>query len=72
MDFVIPLPKSRQENLVLLFSQCAFTDVVVAKPMSVTTALRVAQVFEEDPRFMSEVFQALAEMMQSGSRATLS
>ncbi|OWY95425.1 hypothetical protein PHMEG_00034571 [Phytophthora megakarya] len=56
--------------------------------MSDTTAFKVAQVFEEctyrrfgapslirhdrDPRFMSEVFQAFAEMMQSRSRATLS
>ncbi|KAE8880588.1 hypothetical protein PF005_g23779 [Phytophthora fragariae] len=56
--------------------------------MSDTTALVVAQAFEEcvyrrfgapslirhdrDPRFMSEVFQAFAEMMQSRSRATLS
>lgn len=56
--------------------------------MSDTTALSVAQVFEgsvyrrfgalslirhdRDPRFMSEVFQAFAEMMQSRSRATLS
>ncbi|KAE8898202.1 hypothetical protein PF005_g23487 [Phytophthora fragariae] len=56
--------------------------------MSDTTARVVAQAFEEcvyrrfgapslirhdrDPRFMSEVFQAFAEMMQSRSRATLS
>ncbi|KAE9225571.1 hypothetical protein PF002_g14358 [Phytophthora fragariae] len=56
--------------------------------MADTSALRVAQAFEEcvyrrfgapslirhdrDPRFMSEVFQAFAEMMQSRSRATLS
>ncbi|KAE8898588.1 hypothetical protein PF005_g27035 [Phytophthora fragariae] len=56
--------------------------------MSDTTALTVAQAFEEciyrrfgapslichdrDPRFMSEVFQAFTEMMQSRSRATLS
>ncbi|KAG2765586.1 hypothetical protein Pcac1_g22842 [Phytophthora cactorum] len=53
-----------------------------------TSAFRVAQVFEEcvyrrfgapslirhdrDPRFMSEVFQAFTEMIQSRSRATLS
>ncbi|KAE9034106.1 hypothetical protein PR002_g8313 [Phytophthora rubi] len=53
-----------------------------------TTALTVAQACEEciyrrfgapslirhdrDPRFMSEVFQAFTEMMQSRSRATLS
>ncbi|GMF66316.1 unnamed protein product [Phytophthora lilii] len=56
--------------------------------MSDTSAFMVAQGFEEyvyrrfgapslirhdrDPRFMSEVFQAFAEMLQSRSRATLS
>ncbi|KAE9017746.1 hypothetical protein PF005_g18990 [Phytophthora fragariae] len=56
--------------------------------MSDTGALDVAKAFEEyvfrrfgapslirhdrDPRFMSEVFQAFAELMQSRSRATLS
>ncbi|GMF25877.1 unnamed protein product [Phytophthora fragariaefolia] len=65
-----------------------FTGFVIAKAMSNTDALRVAQAFEEcvyrrfgapslirhdrDPRFMSEVFQAFTEMMQSKSRATLS
>ncbi|KAG4055606.1 hypothetical protein PC123_g9291 [Phytophthora cactorum] len=55
--------------------------------MSDTSSLSVAQVFEEcvyrrfgapslirhdrDPRFMSEVFQAFTEMIQSRSRATL-
>ncbi|OWZ13657.1 LOW QUALITY PROTEIN: reverse transcriptase [Phytophthora megakarya] len=81
MDFVIPLPKSRRGNTALLLFQCAFTGYVM-------TALRVAQTFEEcvyrrfgapslirhdsDPRFMSEVFQSLTEMMQSRSRAILS
>ncbi|OWY94843.1 hypothetical protein PHMEG_00035312 [Phytophthora megakarya] len=67
---------------------CAFTGFAIAKPMSDTTAFKVAQVFEEciyrrfgapslirhgrDPRFMSEVFQAFAEMMQSRSSAILS
>ncbi|OWZ02349.1 reverse transcriptase [Phytophthora megakarya] len=80
MDFVIPLSKSRRGNTALL---CTFTGSVIAKPMSDTTAFKVAQVFEEsiyrrfgapslirhdrDPRFMSEVFQASAEMMQSRS-----
>ncbi|GMF42655.1 unnamed protein product [Phytophthora fragariaefolia] len=88
MDFVIPLPKSRRGNTALLLFQCAFTGFVMAKAMSDTSALCVAQAFEEcvyrrfgapslvrhdrDPRFMSEVFQAFAEMMQSRSRATLS
>ncbi|OWY96824.1 reverse transcriptase [Phytophthora megakarya] len=87
MDFVIPLPKSRRGNTALLLFQCAFTGFVIAKPMSHTPAFKVAQVFEEciyrrfgapslirhdrDPRFMSEVFQAFAELMRSRSRATL-
>ncbi|KAE9179684.1 hypothetical protein PF002_g27750 [Phytophthora fragariae] len=88
MDFVIPLPKSRRGNTALLLFQCSFIGFVMGKAMSDTTALVVAQAFEEcvyrrfgapslirhdrDPRFMSEVFQAFAEMMQSRSRATLS
>ncbi|KAE8886293.1 hypothetical protein PF005_g7576 [Phytophthora fragariae] len=88
MDFVIPLPKTRRRNTALLLSQCVFTGFVMGKAMADTSALRVAQAFEEcvyrrfgapslirhdrDPRFMSEVFQAFAEMMQSRSRATLS
>ncbi|GMF49549.1 unnamed protein product [Phytophthora lilii] len=88
MDFVIPLPKSRRGNTALLLFQCSFTGFVIAKAMSDTSAFMVAQGFEEcvyrrfgapslirhdrDPRFMSEVFQAFAEMMQSRSRATLS
>ncbi|OWZ02769.1 reverse transcriptase [Phytophthora megakarya] len=86
MDFVIPLPKSRRGNTALLLFRCTFTGFVVAKPMSDTTAFKVAQVFDEciyrwfgapslinhdrDPRFMSKVVQAFAEMMQSRSRAT--
>ncbi|KAG3195690.1 hypothetical protein PC128_g8269 [Phytophthora cactorum] len=73
MDFVIPLPKSRRGNTVLLLFQCAFTGYVIAKAMADTSALKVAQAFEgcvyrrfgapsmirhdRDPRFMSEVFQ---------------
>ncbi|KAE8887516.1 hypothetical protein PF003_g28530 [Phytophthora fragariae] len=88
MDFVIPLPKTRRGNTALLLFQCAFTGFVMGNAMADTSALRVAQAFEEcvyrrfgapslirhdrDPRFMSEVFQAFAEMMQSRSRATLS
>ncbi|GMF37366.1 unnamed protein product [Phytophthora lilii] len=88
MDFVIPLPRSRRSNTALLLFQCSFTGFVMGKAMADTTALSVAQAFEEcvyrrfgaptlirygrDPRFMSEVFQAFAEMMQSRSRATLS
>ncbi|POM76328.1 Hypothetical protein PHPALM_6441 [Phytophthora palmivora] len=88
IDFVIPLPKSRRGNTALLLFQCAFTGFVMGKAMADTTALCVAKAFEEcvyrrfgaptmirhdrDPRFMSEVFQAFAEMMQSRSRATLS
>ncbi|OWY98158.1 LOW QUALITY PROTEIN: reverse transcriptase, partial [Phytophthora megakarya] len=70
MDFVIPIPKSRRGNTALLLFQCAFTGYVMGKAMADTTALRVAQAFEEcvyrrfgapslirhdrDPRFMSE------------------
>ncbi|KAG3057060.1 hypothetical protein PI125_g25460 [Phytophthora idaei] len=88
MDFVIPLPKSRRGNTALLLFQCAFTGYVIATAMTDTSALKVAQAFEEcvyrrfgapsmirhgrDPRFMSEVFQTFADMTQSRSRATLS
>ncbi|OWY91874.1 reverse transcriptase [Phytophthora megakarya] len=88
MDFVIPLPRSRRGNTVLLLWQCSFTGFVIAKAMSDTDALIVAKVFEEciyrrfgapslirhdrDPRFMSEVFQAFAELIQARSRSTLS
>ncbi|GMF34240.1 unnamed protein product [Phytophthora lilii] len=83
MDFVIPLPKSRRGNTALLLFQCSFTGFVIAKAMSDTSAFMVVQGFEEcvyrfgapslirhdrDPRFMSEVFQAFAAMMQSRSR----
>ncbi|OWZ13551.1 reverse transcriptase [Phytophthora megakarya] len=63
-------------------------EFVIAKAMSETDALTVAKVFEEciyrrfgapclirherDPRFMSEVFQAFAELIQARSRPTLS
>ncbi|GMF22525.1 unnamed protein product [Phytophthora fragariaefolia] len=88
MDFVIPLPTTRRGNAALLLFQCSFTGFVIAKAMSNTDALRVTQTFDEcvyrrfgapslirhdrDPRFMSEVFQSFAKMMQSKSRATLS
>ncbi|GMF20884.1 unnamed protein product [Phytophthora fragariaefolia] len=47
MDFVISLPKSRRGNTALLLFQCAFTGFVMAKAMSDTSALCVAQAFEE-------------------------
>ncbi|GMF34957.1 unnamed protein product [Phytophthora fragariaefolia] len=88
MDFVIPLPKSRRGNTALLLFQCAFTEFVMGKAMSDTSALCVTQAFEEcvyrmfgvpslvrhdlDPRFMSEVFQVFADKMQSRPQATLS
>ncbi|GMF49733.1 unnamed protein product [Phytophthora fragariaefolia] len=75
-------------NETILRLVCAFNGFVMAKAMSDTSALCIAEDFEEcvyrrfgapslvrhdrDPRFMSEVFQAFAEMMQSRSRATLS
>lgn len=34
MDFVIPLPKSRQRKTALLLFQRAFTEYVIAKPMA--------------------------------------
>ncbi|OWY94157.1 hypothetical protein PHMEG_00036193, partial [Phytophthora megakarya] len=87
MDFVIPLPKSRRGNTALLLWQCSFTGFGIAKAMS-TYTLTVAKVSEEciyrsfgapsfihhdrDPRFMSEVFQAFAELIQASSRSTLS
>ncbi|OWZ22351.1 LOW QUALITY PROTEIN: reverse transcriptase [Phytophthora megakarya] len=83
MDFVIPLPRSRRGNTALLLWQRSFTGFVIAKAMSDTDALTMAQVFEEciynrfvapslirhdrDPRFMSEVFQAFTEKIQPRS-----
>ena len=85
MDFVMPLPRTRRGNTALLLFQDHFIGFVIAKAMSDTSALEVAKAFEEnifprfgapslirhdrDPRFMSEVFQTFAEMMQSKSRA---
>ncbi|GMF52160.1 unnamed protein product [Phytophthora fragariaefolia] len=75
-------------NTALLLYQSVVTGFVMVKAMSDTSALCVAQAFEEcvyrrfgapslvrhdqDPRFMSEIFQAFAKMTQSRSRATLS
>ncbi|GMF15360.1 unnamed protein product [Phytophthora fragariaefolia] len=86
MDFVIPLPMSRSNTALLLF-QCAFAGFVMANAMSDTSVLCVAQAFEEcvyrrfgapslvrhdrDLRFISEVLQAFAEMVQSRLRTTL-
>jgi hypothetical protein len=88
MDFVIPLPKTLRGNTALLLFQDHFSGFVIARAMSETGALEVAKAFEKcvfrrfgapslirhdrDPRFMSEVFQTFAELMQSKSRATLS
>ncbi|OWZ17603.1 reverse transcriptase [Phytophthora megakarya] len=88
MDFVIPLPRSRRGNTALLLWQCSFTGFVIAKAMSDTDTLTLAKVFEEciyrrfgapslirhdrDPRFMSDVFQAFAELIKSRSMSTLS
>ncbi|OWY96947.1 reverse transcriptase, partial [Phytophthora megakarya] len=84
MDFVIPLPRSRRGNTALLLWQCSFTGFVIAKAMSDTDALTVGQGVrgirfgapslirhDRDPRFMSEVFQAFAELIQARSRSTL-
>ena len=83
MDFVIPLPKTRRRDTALLLFQDHFTGLVIAKAMNDTSALEIAKSFEEnifrhfsrhdrDPRFMSEVFQTFAEMMQAKSRVTIS
>ncbi|OWZ07590.1 hypothetical protein PHMEG_00019999 [Phytophthora megakarya] len=88
IDFVIPLPRSRRGNTALLLWQCSFTGFVIANAMSDTDALTVSNVFEEciytqfgapslirhnrDPRFMSEVFRAFAELIQARPRSTLS
>ena len=88
MDFVVPLPVIRRGNTALLPFQDHFTGFLISKAMRATGALIVAKAFEEnifrrfgshilnrhdrDPQFMSEVFQTLAEMMGSKSRATLS
>ncbi|KAG2873472.1 hypothetical protein PC116_g27411 [Phytophthora cactorum] len=88
MDFVLPLPRTRQGNTALLLFQDYFTGFVIAKAMSDTGALEVAKAFEKcvfrhfgapslirhdrDPRIMSEVLQKGSEMMQSRSKATLS
>ncbi|KAG2769355.1 hypothetical protein Pcac1_g19283 [Phytophthora cactorum] len=82
------MPKSRRDNTALLLFQCAFTGYVIDNAIADTSALKVAQAFKEcvyrrfgalsmirhdrDPRFMSEVFQTFADMMQARSRATLS
>ncbi|OWY91285.1 reverse transcriptase, partial [Phytophthora megakarya] len=75
-------------NIALLLWQCSFTGFVIAIAMSDTDVMTVAKVFEEcidrrfgapslirhdvGPRFMNEVFQAFAELMQARSRSTLS
>ncbi|GMF67462.1 unnamed protein product [Phytophthora fragariaefolia] len=45
MVFVISLPISRRSNTALLLFQCAFSGLVMAKPMSGTSELCVAQAF---------------------------
>ncbi|KAG3069184.1 hypothetical protein PI125_g23268 [Phytophthora idaei] len=88
MDFVIPLPKSQRGNTALLLFRCSFTGYAIAKAMADTSVPKVAEAFEEcvyqrfgspslirhdrGPHFMSEVFQTFADVMQSGSQATLS
>ncbi|GMF27201.1 unnamed protein product [Phytophthora fragariaefolia] len=88
MDFVTPLPKTRRGKISPLLFQCSFTGYVIAKAMSSTNAQDVAEVFEEyvfrrfgaptmirydpDPRFMTETFNAFAELIQARLSATLS
>ncbi|KAJ0392354.1 hypothetical protein P43SY_008719 [Pythium insidiosum] len=87
MDFVIPLPASRQGSTALLLFQDMFSGYIMCKAMKDTSAQAVAEAYEEvvfrrfgasseirhdrDPRFMSEVFRAFAWMMKSQQRATL-
>jgi transposase InsO family protein len=87
MDFVLPLPESRQGNTALLLFQDMFTGYIMSKAMRDTSAQAVAEAYEEvvfrrfgasaelrhdrDPRFMSQVFQHFARMMGSRQLATL-
>ncbi|KAJ0391381.1 hypothetical protein P43SY_011260 [Pythium insidiosum] len=87
MDFVTPLPASRQGNTSLLLFQDSFTGFVLAKAMQDTSALAVAQAYDStvfqgfgassvvrhdrDPRFMSEVFAQFRMMIGAKQRATL-
>lgn len=47
MDFVLPLPATGRGNTALLLFQCIFSGYVMCKAMSSTTALEVAQAYEE-------------------------
>ncbi|GMG17964.1 unnamed protein product [Phytophthora fragariaefolia] len=87
MDFVTHLPKAERGNTFLLLFQDAFSGYVKCKPMGSTTAQDVAEAYEErvfrpfgpssklrhdqDPRFMSEVFSRLRDLLGSRQRATL-
>ncbi|KAJ0409741.1 hypothetical protein ATCC90586_001054 [Pythium insidiosum] len=87
MDFVTPLPASRQGNTSQLLFQDSFTGFVLAKAMQDTSALAVAQTYDStvfqrfgassvvrhdrDPRFMSEVFAQFRMMIGAKQRATL-
>ncbi|KAJ0390773.1 hypothetical protein P43SY_010459 [Pythium insidiosum] len=87
MDFVTPLPASRQGNTSLLLFQDSFTGFVLAKAMQDTSALAIAQAYDStvfqrfgassvvrhdrDPRFMSEVFAQFRMMIGAKQRATL-
>ena len=86
MNFVIPLPMTRRGNTALFLFQDHFMVFVIAKSISATQALEVAQAFKEnifrrfgvlgsichdrDPRNISEVFQNFADKMGTKSRAT--
>ena len=87
MDFVTPLPKSRQGNTALLLFQDMFSGFVMCKGTRSTSAMDAASAYEEvvfrrfgassvirhdrDPAFMSEMFAHFALMMGSQQRATL-
>ncbi|OWZ11857.1 reverse transcriptase [Phytophthora megakarya] len=88
MDFVTHMPKSERGNTFLLLFQDMFSGFVMCKPMPSTTALDVAEAYEEwvfrifgasemirhdqDPRFVSEVFTRFRELLGSRQRSTLS
>ncbi|GMF60603.1 unnamed protein product [Phytophthora fragariaefolia] len=81
MDFVSHLPKFDRGNVFLLLFQCVFSGFIMCRPMSLTTAQDVAEVYMEcvfqwfgasqmirhdrDPRIMCEVFARFREMLAS-------
>ena len=48
MDYVIPLPETRRGNTTFMLFQDHFTEFVIAKAMSDTSALEVEKTVEEN------------------------